>query len=180
MPKPTDKYWETPFSSYDQDNYNYETARLESRLENRTYEICREGAGGAHRQSGYTACAPVPDASYLVEIDNDAWLMVVDANIYMISDDASNFYTTAPDLFEGSSYAGYNSMQQYKPHLLDWIRSVAQRANAGGKRLIAVSHFPMTEYYGGIGQDKIMQKRLSSDPSDHFMIDYSKKTITRL
>lgn len=178
-PNKSFKYWETPYSTYDYDSYNFEQALIESRWENRTYEICLQGAGGEYKQPGYTACVPVPDSSYLVELPEDVWLLVADSNIYRILEKAELHYPTYPGLFDGSSYAGWNSMKQFKPHIVEWVASVVERAKQNNKRLVAVSHFPMTEYYGGIGADivslfgkgKLQTGRLPDDKTMQMLAD---------
>ena len=84
MPQPEYLYWETPYSSYKgQASYSYEKAASEASLSRRSYEICKEGAGGAYKQPGYTLCSRLPDATYLVEPQPGLWLMAVDANVFI-------------------------------------------------------------------------------------------------
>lgn len=135
-------YWETPFSNYAADGYNFATAQAQADLSQRQYQLCRQGAGGAYRQPGYSDCRQVTDASYLVEPVPGLWLLAIDANVY-IPDEAE------PTGFKGSGNAGYNAVLQYKPHVIAWAEQVAKRAQQQGKTLLSFSHFPMLEFYQG-------------------------------
>lgn len=137
-PKPNYRYWETPYSQYEQ--YTFEQARAQSALEHRQFEICHNQAEGRN-------CHQVPDASYLVEPVPGLWLLAIDANVYIPKADAHS----SPDSqrFDGSGNAGYNAMLSHKRHVLDWVGDVVKRAERSQKQLIAFSHFPMTEFYDG-------------------------------
>lgn len=153
MPKSTYLYWETPYSNYSTENYSIETAREQADWQNRNYEICREGTGGAYKQDGYTHCLSVPDASYLVEPVEGVWLLAIDANVYIPKSSANDSDPANPGNFDGSGSAGYNKMLTHKTHVIEWMKSVAKRAKEQNKQLIAFSHFPMTEFYNGASDD---------------------------
>ncbi|WP_299268548.1 metallophosphoesterase [uncultured Psychrosphaera sp.] len=173
-PKPNYQYWETPYSTYNSYNYDFETALTESTNEQRQYEICHQGTGGKYKQLNangstsntaskntatksmvYTNCFNIIDSSYLVEPVKGLWLLAIDANVYIPNLDSTDL--TAPKTFKGSSSAGYNKMFTHKTQVIEWISNVVKRAEKEGKQLVAFSHFPMTEYYDG-QEDKV--KRL--------------------
>lgn len=144
-PAAGDLYWETPYSSYRHQplsSWNFSASAYEAQSQSRHYEICREGTGGIYRQSHYTDCSQVPDASYLVEPVAGLWLLVIDANVYLPDGD---------HVYQGSGNAGYNLMLSHKTHVVTWIAEVAERARENNKQLIAVSHYPMTDFYSGQG-----------------------------
>jgi len=147
-PKASDLYWETPYSSYAETNYNYADALTQSDLSKRQFEICQQGAGGAYKQPGYSNCHSIPDASYLVEPVKDLWLLAIDANVYKPKPGYTGKGNEAA-AFEGSGNAGYNAMFDYKPQVMAWVKQVAARAKAQGKTLITFSHYPMIEFYQG-------------------------------
>ncbi|MFB9080707.1 metallophosphoesterase [Flavobacterium procerum] len=131
FPKKTDLYWETPFSNYSYENYNFEEAQKESDLEKRTYLIKNTNLY-------------LPDASYLVEPIKGIWLLAIDANAYVpnekLSGEANN-----PHDFSGAN-TGYNNVLIYKNHLLNWVKKVSAEAKQNGKTLIAFSHYPMIDF----------------------------------
>lgn len=145
-PKVNDLYWETPYSSYSNQNYSYVAALAEADLANRQFEICRQGAGGAYKKPGYDHCQSIADASYLVEPVKGLWLLAIDANVYKPKADYQGKGNEAA-AYEGSGNAGYNAMFDYKPHVMQWVKQVAERAKAQGKTLITFSHYPMIEFY---------------------------------
>jgi 3',5'-cyclic AMP phosphodiesterase CpdA len=156
FPKKDYFYWETPFSTYDQDDYSYEMAVEESSIENRMYTIEPNSMR-------------IPDVSYLVEPVRGLWLLAIDANVYVprnqvtaINDDADN-YT--------SSGIGYNEVITHKRHIAEWVKTVSDRAESHGKTLIAFSHYPLVEYYNDashlirelFGDDKMQLNRLPAE-----------------
>ncbi|KHT65092.1 phosphoesterase [Photobacterium gaetbulicola] len=152
FPQESNLYWETPYSTYTQENYQFDKALTQSSYEQRQYEICHQGTGGSYKQPNYSACFMVPDTSYLVEPVEGLWLLAIDANVYVPNADAD---TQQPELaanFAGSGNAGYNKMLTHKQQVIDWMESVVERANAEGKTLVAFSHFPMTEFYNGAAE----------------------------
>lgn len=150
-PKASYHYFETPYSDK-KHRYDFATATHEATFENRHYEICHQGTGGAFKQAHYSDCYQVPDSSYLVEPVDGLWLLAIDANVYQPKIGGNNNPQDA-DNFMGSSDAGYNSVITHKTHLLEWIADVVARAQTQGKTLVAFSHFPMQEFYDGAGDD---------------------------
>lgn len=131
FPKKKDWYWETPFSTYKYENYNYEEALKESALEKRTYVIKNTNLS-------------LPDASYLVEPVKGIWLLAIDANAYVPNQKLSGLKDN-PNDFSGAN-TGYNNVLIYKSHLINWVRKVSAEAKQKGKILIAFSHYPMVEF----------------------------------
>lgn len=123
-------YWETPFSKYSYSNYSYTKAQEAAVLNNRTYSI---DAFNKH-----------PDASYLVEPTEGVWLLAIDANVYMPTQELSEV-SMEPSDFEGASI-GYNNVLLQKRHLIDWVNKVSKEAAERGKVLIAFSHYPMVDF----------------------------------
>ncbi|MGR5065463.1 metallophosphoesterase [Photobacterium sp. DNB22_13_2] len=152
FPQPSNLYWETPYSSYSQANYAFDKALTQSNYDQRQYEICHQGTGGKYKQPDYTACFSVPDTSYLVEPVEGLWLLAIDANVYIPSEDADIHKPELASNFAGSGNAGYNKMLTHKQHVIEWMKTVVDRANAEGKTLVAFSHFPMTEFYNGAAE----------------------------
>ncbi|MGF1734074.1 metallophosphoesterase [Photobacterium satsumensis] len=152
FPQPSNLYWETPYSSYSQSNYNFDKALAQSKYDQRQYEICHQGTGGEYKQPNYSACFMVPDTSYLVEPVEGLWLLAIDANVYIPSADADTQQPELASNFAGSGNAGYNKMLTHKQHVIEWMKTVVERANAEGKTLVAFSHFPMTEFYNGAAE----------------------------
>ncbi|MGY1426329.1 metallophosphoesterase [Lysobacter sp. A289] len=134
MPKPQYLYYETPYSTYNYDDYDYPTALEQADWVNRQYEIC------------HTFCKTVTDTSYVVEPVEGVWLVGLDANVYVPTGPGPNDLT-------GSGNQGYNAMIRHKPHVIEWLRSVVARGEARGKQVIAFSHFPMAEFYNGASDD---------------------------
>ncbi|PBJ10201.1 metallophosphoesterase [Flavobacterium sp. ACN6] len=131
FPKKTDLYWETPFSNYTYEQYNFEEAQKESVLEKRTYLIKNTNLF-------------LPDASYLVEPIKGIWLLAIDANAYVPNEKLSGKLDDPHD-FSGAN-TGYNNVLIYKNHLLNWVKKVSAEAKQKGKILIAFSHYPMVEF----------------------------------
>ncbi|KAF2508116.1 metallophosphoesterase family protein [Flavobacterium foetidum] len=131
FPKKSDLYWETPFSDYNYENYNFEEAKKESVLEKRTYLIKNTNLY-------------LPEASYLVEPIKGIWLLAIDANAYVPNEKLSG-ETNNPHDFSGAN-TGYNNVLIYKNHLLNWVKKVAAEAKQKGKVLIAFSHYPMVDF----------------------------------
>jgi len=140
------RYYETPYSDYAYTDYSYAKARTQASWNRRQYEICKEGAGGAYKQPGYTFCKQVTDTSYLVEPVPGLWLVGIDANVYVPTGAGAND-------FNGSGDAGYNKMLTHKPHVIAWLKEVVARGKAQGKQVIAFSHFPMSEFFNGASDD---------------------------
>ncbi len=164
FPRENYLYWETPFSSYTSTNYNFKEALNESSLENRMYEI------NPH-------ALKVPDVSYLVEPVEGLWLLAIDANVYVPGEEISD-NPEDPANFSGSS-AGYNDMFNHRKYMIDWIKSVAERAGQNNKALIAFSHYPLIEYFDDmsaeiaelLGEDKMGLLRVPSEEVSHALAD---------
>lgn len=124
-------YWETPFSTYDYESFNFDTALAESPLEKRIYRLKNTNLS-------------LPDASYLVEPIKGVWLLAIDANAYVPNEKLSGLMDNPHD-FSGASI-GYNNVFLYKNHLIDWVKKVSAEAKQKGKILIAFSHYPMVDF----------------------------------
>jgi 3',5'-cyclic AMP phosphodiesterase CpdA len=156
FPKKTDLYWETPFSNYTYDYYNFEDALKESVLEKRTYLIKNTNLY-------------LPDASYLVEPIKGIWLLAIDANAYVPNEKLSGKQDDPHD-FSGAN-TGYNNVLIYKSHLLNWVKKVSAEAKQKGKILIAFSHYPMVEFNDNaspelkqlFGADKMQLQRVPNE-----------------
>ncbi len=111
-------HWETPFGASD-------------RAEDRIY-LARSADGSAAHS--------LMDASYLVEPSPGLWLLMLDANVFVPN--PGPWRAAQKRAFADPSDAGWNALPQGKPHLLPWITDVAARARAGGKMLLAFSHYP--------------------------------------
>ncbi|KIQ25462.1 metallophosphatase [Flavobacterium sp. MEB061] len=156
FPKKTDLYWETPFSNYTYEHYNFEEAQKESVLEKRTYLIKNTNLY-------------LPDASYVVEPIKGIWLFAIDANAYVPNDKLSGKQDDPHD-FSGAN-TGYNNVLIYKSHLLNWVKKVSAEAKQKGKILIAFSHYPMVEFNDNaspelkqlFGADKMQLQRVPNE-----------------
>lgn len=130
-PKKEFLYWETPFSSYTYDEYNFDKALSEAVLEKRTYTLKNTNLS-------------LPDASYLVEPIKGVWLLGIDANAYVPNEKLSGLLNNSND-FSGASI-GYNNVLIYKSHLINWVKKISAEAKQKGKILIAFSHYPMVDF----------------------------------
>lgn len=156
FPKKTDLYWETPFSNYTYEQYNFEEALKESVLEKRTYVIKNTNLY-------------LPDASYVVEPIKGIWLLAIDANAYVPNEKLSG-KPNDPHDFSGAN-TGYNNVLIYKSHLLNWVKKVSAEAKHKGKILIAFSHYPMVEFNDNaspelkqlFGVDKMQLQRVPNE-----------------
>ncbi|MBA4316874.1 MAG: metallophosphatase [Flavobacterium sp.] len=124
-------YWETPFSSYGYESYNFDIALKESVLQKRIYTLKNTNLS-------------LPDASYLVEPVKGIWLLAIDANAYVPNEKLSGLMDNPHD-FSGASI-GYNNVLLYKKYLIDWVKKVSAEAKQKGKILIAFSHYPMVDF----------------------------------
>ena len=131
FPQKSYLYWETPFSDYNYENYNFEKALAKSDLEKRTYPVKNTNLF-------------LPDASYLVEPVKGVWLLAIDANAYVPNEKLSGLPNDPHD-FSGANI-GYNNVLIYKKHLIEWVRKVSAEAKQKGKTLIAFSHYPMIDF----------------------------------
>lgn len=131
FPKKTDVYWETPFSTYLYDSYTFKEAENESKLNKRTYKI-----------QPYNS--DMPDVSYLVEPSDNLWFLAIDANVYIPKKSAETDVLN-PKHYNSAS-VGYNNVLTHKTYLLNWVKSVAKRAEELGKTLIVFSHYPTIDF----------------------------------
>ncbi|SHI94511.1 hypothetical protein SAMN04488096_10624 [Mesonia phycicola] len=115
-------YWETPFSNYTPQTYQYKKALKASNIENRTYPLKNN--------------LKIPDASYLVEPVDGLWLLAIDGNSYIPESNGN---------FSGAGL-GYNNSIKYKQHLFSWFSKVAKMAKKLNKTLIAFSHYPAIDF----------------------------------
>jgi len=131
FPKKKYLYWETPFSDYKYEQYDFDKALAQSVLEKRTYPV---------KNTNFF----LPDASYVVEPVKGIWLLAIDANAYVPNQKLSGLADDPHD-FSGASI-GYNNVLLYKKHLIDWIKKISEEAKLRGKTLIAFSHYPMIDF----------------------------------
>lgn len=154
MPNKADLLWETPFSKYSGGKYSYDEALAQAAVKNRQFEICLEGSGGAYKAAGeaklgkpFTKCTEMIDSTYLVEPVKGLWLLSIDANVFVPN---AKFDPAKPHDFkgyDGAGNAGWNKVITHKMFLMDYIKSVAARAKAEGKQLMAFSHYPTMDFY---------------------------------
>ena len=128
--RPDHLHWESPFGPDDA-------------LAARSFEI-RSADGGTRRR--------IIDASYLVEPVEGLWLLSIDANVFEPRDGGGD--PAAEASWIDSTDAGWNAMPRLKPFILDWMADVAARARAGGKRLLAFSHYPALDILGSAHADE--------------------------
>jgi 3',5'-cyclic AMP phosphodiesterase CpdA len=148
-PRPEDLFFETPFSSYPYSDYDHTDGIKASRLENRQYEVCREGSRELLPAGTGTSCFGIPDLSYLIEPVDGLWLLSLDLNVYVPVENADLEQPEDPGKFYGPGNAGYNAMISHKHHLLSWISEVHERADTLGKTVMAFSHYPAADFYDG-------------------------------
>lgn len=125
-----DLHWECPFGTDDS-------------LAARTFEIA--SADGATRRQ-------IIDASFLVEPVEGLWLLSIDANVFEPRN--GNLDPTLEKSYLDSTDAGWNSMLRNKPFVFAWMKDVAARAQAAGKRLVAFSHYPIIDPLNGTSADE--------------------------
>ncbi|WP_432205329.1 metallophosphoesterase (plasmid) [Cetobacterium somerae] len=141
VPNKTDIYWETPFSTYKYNEYNFEKGMNASLPLNRKYQISNEGSGDKLGDN----VVEIIDGSYLVEPEDGLWLLAIDSNVYVPTEDGKKFTS--------ASNAGYNKVLTHKNHLIKWVKKVSDEAKKNGKTLIAFSHYPMVDFYNGAGNE---------------------------
>jgi len=131
FPQEEDVYWESPFSTYDYENYSFAIAEEQSQFSSRNYLIPPYNTS-------------MPDVSYLVEPEEGVWFLAIDANVYIPKSNAQSDPSN-PSNYESTS-VGYDNVLTHKQHLIDWVNSVCLRAEKYGKTLIVFSHYPMVEF----------------------------------
>ncbi|MFL9830597.1 metallophosphoesterase family protein [Flavobacterium sp. ARAG 55.4] len=155
-PQQSNLYWETPFTSYNPENYTFEKALGQSTIEKRNYAI-----------PPYNS--QIPDLSYLVETQKDVWLLAIDGNVYIPKEAARN--NPENPVNYNSPGVGYNQVLTHKKHLIAWVTKVVQEAKKRGKTLIAFSHYPMVDFNDDatpmmkklFGEDKMQLYRVPSN-----------------
>lgn len=123
------KFWATPFSTYNSQNYSFEKASEAALLSNRVYNVT----------PGYE----VPDVSYVVEPIDGLWLMAIDGNVYIPKKNDGD--PKDPKNYSEAS-TGYNNVLSNKKHLIKWVQDISAESKKQGKILIAFSHFPMIDF----------------------------------
>lgn len=101
---------------------------------------------------GSTPCRMI-DASYLVEPIEGLWVLAIDANVCVPRDGASEF--ADPAQFHDPTDGGWRAVLQHRTHLFAWMADVAARARAGGKHLVAFSHYPALDPLGGASREEV-------------------------
>lgn len=130
-PQEGDLHWETPFGA-------------DPAWSARSYRVCSP--------DGRTACRMI-DASYLVEPLEGLWLLSLDSNVCVPRDGARDL--SDPDSFHDPTDGGWPAVLRHRAHLLPWMRDVADRARAGGKHLVAFSHYPALDVLAGTGAEEL-------------------------
>lgn len=87
------------------------------------------------------------DASYLIEPVAGLWLLSIDANVVAPRDGCTD--PDRQDQLLDPTDGGWPAVLRTRPHLLPWMRSVADRAAARNKALVAFSHYPALDPLGG-------------------------------
>lgn len=146
------KFWETPYTEYSYNEYTFAKAKVQGAYENRMYEMCAQGTGGAYKKDSYTNCNMMPDTTYLVEPFDGMWMLAIDANVFAPKEKAANDDPTSHKNYNSASNAGYNKMITHKEQVIDYIKNVVKRADEQGKTLVAFSHYPMTDFYNGAAE----------------------------
>ncbi len=131
FPKKEDIYWETPFTNYGIEDYDFNEALKQSSLGKRNYPIPPYGT-------------QMPDVSYLVEPQKGLWFLAIDANVYIPKAQVRGSPGNPSNY--GSASIGYNNVLTHKKHLIKWVKKVTQQADSLGKTVIAFSHYPMVEF----------------------------------
>jgi 3',5'-cyclic AMP phosphodiesterase CpdA len=121
--QPQDLHWESPFGPSD-------------RAEHRLYAATAADGSVTHH---------LMDASYLVEPAPGLWILMIDANVF--EPRAGRSDPSRKKAFLDPTDAGWNAVLRVKPFLLPWIADVVARANAGGKTLVTVSHYPLLDAF---------------------------------
>ncbi|UFS68217.1 metallophosphoesterase (plasmid) [Paracoccus denitrificans] len=132
LPDPQDLHWETPFGQ-DPD------------WSARQYDLSSPDA--------LTRCRMI-DASYLVEPVAGLWVLALDANVCVPRNGATDL--ADPKAFEDAGKGGWAAVLDHRAHLLGWIADVARRARAGGKQLVAFSHYPPLDVLAGAGLEELL------------------------
>lgn len=130
FPRSHDIHWETPFGS-------------DGEPLTRSYDVHSPDGRSTRR---------LMDGSYLVEPFAGVWLLMIDANVFVPVD---GMMAGDEGSLADSTSAGWNAMLLHKRFILDWMQDVAGRAKAGGKALLAFSHYPVLDPLNGTVTDEL-------------------------
>lgn len=152
MAESDDVMWATPYSSYEFTDYSYEQAEQEMGLENRMYEVCNEQG----------SCVDEYDLTYAIEPVEGYIFLCLDSNIYIPDEE---------DIANLQGNNGFNSLQNEKTQILDFIVDVANYAEQSEKQVILFNHYPLSDFYAGttdqlkqtFGEDGLYFKRLPTE-----------------
>ncbi len=109
--------------------------------------------------------ALVGDASYLVEPEAGLWICMVDMNVFRPN--GSGFKHDSRGWKQGI-HADYG-----KEYLMEWLADVSRRAEAEGKRLLLISHYPALNYLDGDGE-------VNDGHDVNYLLGDTSNTISRL
>ncbi|TMU95442.1 metallophosphoesterase family protein [Brucella haematophila] len=128
--KPEYLHWETPFGTEDHPSA-------------REFEI---------RSPDGLTVRTLMDASYLVEPVENLWMLMIDANVFVpVAGETGD----AEEAFTDSTDAGWNAMLIHKRFILDWVKSVTERARKLGKTVVAFSHYPALDPLDSTRDDEL-------------------------
>nr|WP_320197927.1 metallophosphoesterase [Agrobacterium sp. rho-13.3] len=116
-------HWETPFGTSDA-------------FEDRQYRL---------KSADETTEALLIDSSYLVEPEDGLWLLMIDANVFQPSAEATGVSLESD--FIDSTGAGWNAVVAQRPYLISWIADVHRRAATEKKNLYCFSHYPVVDVF---------------------------------
>ncbi len=128
-------YWETPFSDYKYEDYDFNKALVQSSFNNRRYTID-------------SLSKKLPDVSYLVEPIEGLWLLAIDGNVFLPSKEGDDFAKA-----KLNSGGEYSNIIFYKKHLLTWVQKVVKESQRLNKTLVTFSHYPMIDFYDGAAEE---------------------------
>ncbi|WP_182418411.1 metallophosphoesterase [Bartonella sp. HY038] len=77
------------------------------------------------------------DSSYLLEIEDDIWLILLDGNI--VRQDRTGKYILHAN-------AAWQKTLEYRPYIEGWIADIVRRGKQKGKTVLAFSHYPMVGF----------------------------------
>ncbi len=135
LPQENYKYWESPFSTYTYEDYSFNKALVQSSFSKRYYKVD-------------SLSKKLPDVSYLVEPVEGLWLLAIDGNVFLPSDEDNDFRKA-----KLNSGGEYSNVLAYKKHLLKWVEKVVQESKRLNKTLVSFSHYPMIDFYDGASDD---------------------------
>lgn len=124
QPEASDLHWESPFGT-------------DPSWEARRYRVFSPDG---------SVSAEIIDASYLIEPEPGLWVLSLDANVPVPKDGAVDL--DDPAAWHDPTSNGWPTVLQHRPHLLPWMKDVASRAKALGKKLVSFSHYPVLDALG--------------------------------